>query len=436
MAAPKRLASIDRAWWLGLVGVVAAGVLVRAAYVFVVLDGVAPGLDAIWYSLQGGSIKDGTGFVAPTSLFQERTIPTAGFPPVYPAYQAFWQWLFGGDPTTVRLAGLIPGAVTIVVVGLAGRQVLGRRGGLIAAFVVALDPSLLAVDGSGMSENVTVPLVAVATLLAYRIATKGLRAGPVIALGLVCGLAALSRQDLLLLLPLAAVPAVVWAPSANGWRRIGAGAALVALAALVVVPWAWRNHREVGSFTVSTLSPSSALAGSNCPDVYAGSSIGSWSYPCVAAVAVPPGGGEVDLAAAQQRAATRFARSNLDRLPAVVAARQVRVWSLWDPRDLARRDADESRRYGWQLAARPIDALFAVVGIAGLAVMVRTRGRRTALFAAPCALVAFAALVSYGNPRFNSIAHPALALGLACLVDRALSRRHPATRPARSAAHA
>jgi hypothetical protein len=394
MAATAGPGRVDRRWWFTLAGAVVLGLVCRAAYVLLVVDDTPLGLDAIWYALQGGSIKDGTGFVVPTSLFEERTVPTAGFPPVYPVYQAAWQSLVGGGPVSIRMAGLVPGAITILVGGLLGRDVVGPRVGLITAFVLALSPSLMAVDGSTMSENVTVPLVAVATLIAYRIATRGVTTGRVAALGLVCGAAALSRQDLLLLLPLAAVPALVWAPGASTWRRVGAGAAMLLLAAVVVVPWAWRNHREVGSFTVSTLSPNSALAGSNCDDVYSGDDLGSWSYPCVVAVQTPPGGGEVELAEAQRRAATTYAKDHLSRIPLVVAARQARVWSVWDPRDLARRDADESRRYGWQLAARPLDTLLVIAGVAGLVGVVRARGRRALLLAVPLALVVFTGVVS------------------------------------------
>jgi hypothetical protein len=101
------------------------------------------------------------------------------------------------------------------------------------------------------------------------------------------------------------------------------------------------------------------------------------------------------------------------------------VWSFWDPRDLARRDADESRRYGWQLAARPLDTLLVIAGVAGLVGVVRARGRRALLLAVPLALVVFTGVVSYGNPRFNSIALPSLALGLAFLLDRLLPHRAP-----------
>lgn len=158
---------------LALAGVVALGMVLRAVYVLVVLDHVRAGLDAVWYSLQGGSIRRGTGYVKPGSLFTGPRIPTAGFPPVHPAYQAAWQWVFGAGHATVRLAEMVPGGITIALTGLFGRDVAGPTVGLIAASIVAVDPLLFAVDGSSMSENVTVPLVLGAVLVAHRVAHRG-----------------------------------------------------------------------------------------------------------------------------------------------------------------------------------------------------------------------------------------------------------------------
>ncbi|CAN5704062.1 hypothetical protein BH10ACT1_BH10ACT1_23240 [soil metagenome] len=424
---------VERRWPLLLATVVALGLVVRTGYVLLVVRHTAPGLDAVWYQLQGSSIRQGTGYVVPNGLFTGRTVPTAGFPPVYPAYQAAWQWCFGPGPTSVRLAGLVPGGVTIALAGLLGRSVAGARVGLLAALLVALDPTLIAVDGATMSENVTVPLVLVAVLLGHRVATSGTRTTRVVALGLVCGLAATSRQDLLLLLPLVAAPAVLWAPP-SGWRtglprRAGALAAAMVLAALVVLPWAVRNEREVGAFTVSTTSPSSALAGSNCERTFYGADLGGWSFACVAEATGPPGAAESEVASRQQHAAATYVRNHLGRLPVVLVARQGRVWSLWSPTDLARRDAEESRRYGWQLATEPVAAALSVVGAIGLVGLVRRHGRRTLLVVVPPVLVVVTAAVTHGNPRFAAIAHPVLALGVAGLVDRWWCRRRAPTVP-------
>jgi hypothetical protein len=182
----------------------------------------------------------------------------------------------------------------------------------------------------------------------------------------------------------------------------------------------------VGELTIATLSPSSALAGSYCDDTFGGADLGSWSFPCVEA-AIPPGAPtEAEVASAQRDAALDHLGDHLGRLPLVVVAREARVWSFWDPRDLAERDNDESRRYGWQLLSRPVDAALTAVGAVGLVAIAR-RQRDDLVLLLPVVVVCVGAAVVYGNPRFAAIAHPSLALGAAALYEARKDRTWPFT---------
>lgn len=449
-AAPSPWAA--RRWGLAVAALAILGLAVRALYVLVVLADVEPGLDAIWYQLQGGSIRNGTGYVVPRSLFTGELLPTAAFPPAYPGYQALWQWLVGDGPTAVRLAGLVPAAATIVLTALLGRRLAGPRVGLTAALAVAVHPGLIAGDGSTMSENLTVPLVVGAQLLAlaivdrtreatrqqtrHRPATRVLaRSGmAVLGLGVVLGAAVLTRQDLAVF----AVLLTTWTAALTAgrdWRTALAVGAVVTLGlATIVTPWVLRNLRAVDVAAVSTLSPTSALAGANCPLAYQRADLGSWRYDCV--VDARPGDlseedllargvGEAELMDAYQTAAREHVAANVTRLPAVLAARQARAWGWWDPRDLADRDVDESRSRGWQLAANPVGALVAVGGIGGLVVLHRRRrDHRHLVLAAAVAAVAVSVTLGYGNPRFALTAQPALILAVVLATrTAAVSRR-------------
>lgn len=432
-----------RRWWGILALVAAAGVAVRALYVQLVMVDTPSGQDSIWYQLQGGAIRDGVGYVTPTSWFSGELVPTAAFPPAYPAYQALWQTVIGESPTTVRLSGLVPAVLTIVLVALLARRLVGDGAALVAAGLVAAHPGLIAVDGSAMSENLTVPLVLGAQVLALGILDRALegdaasgarwltRSG---ALGLVLGVGILTRQDLMFF----SVLLVAWLVFSLrlGWRRLlGFGAAVGVGIVVVVVPWMVRNERAVDVFAVSTLSPGSALAGANCPGTYHGPDLGSWDYDCV--VAARPGAmSEEELAAASisegelvdayEAAARHQIADDTSRIPVVVAAREARVWSWWDPRDLARRDADESRHYGWQVRTRPLEAVLALVGVAGLVGLVRRRGARALVLAVPVVAVAVSAALGYGNPRFAAIAQPSLAVGAVVVLGALVRRyRHP-----------
>jgi hypothetical protein len=416
-------------WGLTLVAMVVAGIAVRAAYILVVLDDVPAGADAIWYQLQGGAISEGVGFVVPRTLFADEQLPTAAFPPAYPAYQGIWHLLVGPTPSTevVRLAGLVPAALTIWLTALLGRRVAGQRVGLLAGGLVALHPGLIAADGSAMSESLTVPLTLGVQVLALRLAAAvGVRERALLALGLgaVVGLAVLTRQDLVLLGVLLAGWLVVAMPGSVR-VRLGVAAMVTVVAVAVVAPWAWRNHRTLDVLAVSTLSPASAVAGANCDGTYAGPDLGSWDYRCV--VAARPSQAteeelllldisEAELVEAYQQASLDHLRANPTRVPVVVAAREARAWSWWSPRDLARRDAEESRRYGWQLVVRPLEAAIAAVGAVGIGALLRRRAPGAFVLLAPVLVVIASVAVSYGNPRFAVIAQPSLLVAGAWLV--------------------
>ena len=60
------------------------------------------------------------------------------------------------------------GAAAVTVCGVTGREMAGRRAGLIAAFLVAVYPNIWMSDELGLSETLTPLLVALVLLCAYR----------------------------------------------------------------------------------------------------------------------------------------------------------------------------------------------------------------------------------------------------------------------------
>lgn len=403
-----------RSWWPALLGIAALGTIARAMYVLVVLRDVPPGFDATWYTLQGGAIRSGTGFVVPTTLFSGELEPTAAFPPAYPAYQAVWQALFGDGPDSVRIAGIVPALVTIVAAALVARRLVGPRAGLIAALVVAADPMLIAVDGSSMSENLSVPLVALAVLLALWMLDRPLSPVTLVPLGVVGGIGVLTRQDFALVIVLLFGGLLVLHRDRGATRRLAAGGAGLAVLAAVVVPWAVRNERALDTFTISTLSQATALAGANCDPTYSGASIGQWEFACVEA-ARNPGLTEPQQASHMQQEALDYVRDHPERLVLVVPARVLRVWGFWDPRDQIPREVVESRSERWQQLSWVTSLAIVLGGSWGLARLVRTNPNAVIVLAPVASVVVIAAL-SHGNTRFSAIAHPALAVGIGAAV--------------------
>lgn len=402
--------------------IVLAGGAVRVLYDLVVVRSEPRGLDAIAYKLMASSLWNGTGYVRAHTLFTGERSPTASFAPGYVAYQALWGGIVGWGETANRMAGLLPGLLTVVLTAAIATRLLGRRAGWLAAGVVALDPTLIAVDGSAMAESISVPLVTAALWLTVRMLDEGPSWPSAIGLGAVCGAAVLTRPDLVLLVPLLAVPVALLGDAPGRPRRILLMAVVVATAVATVVPWSLRNQQVLGTYAIATLSPTSAVAGSNCDQSYGGRGIGAYDFACVEARRLE-GAGEAAQAAHYQDESADYARSHLDRVPLVLVARELRVWGVWDPRDQIDREIGESRSRPWQRMAWPVRLATVVVGGAGLALLVRERWRRAIVLLAPVAVATASAALSYGNPRFASIAQPVLAVGLAFLADRWWRRR-------------
>jgi hypothetical protein len=410
--ARRSVAAARFGWVLGAIAV--AGMAVRAAYVVAVADDVPLGNDATWYFLQSGSIADGLGYIDPEQRFATGAeVATAGFPPLYPAWLAAVRLVGVDSVVALQLAGAVTGAATIVLTGLLGRRLAGPTVGLVAAGLAALSPMLVAGDGSLMTETIYVPVVLLLLLLADRARVDGTW-GWWIGLGAACGAAALTRQEALGIIVVVVLPAAILTSDRTWAWRIGrlavAGAAIV----VVLAPWVVRNHQQVGTAAISTASPATSLAGANCDATYAGPSIGSWEFTCTGSelrTRLP----EAEWTDQVRADALRYARDHAGSLVIVAPARAARVWGLWDPSDLVRRDADETRSQRFQYVVWGTGIVTLVAGIAGIAVLAR-RGGRVAVLVGPLALVALTAVASYGNPRFRTVAEPALLIGVAVLV--------------------
>ena len=407
-------------WWLILGAVALGGAALRVLYVLAVARHLPLGADATWYLLQAGSIFDGTGYVDPELLFSSgQAVPTANFPPLYPAYLAAVRAVAGDSETVAQVAGAFSGALTVVLTGVLARRFTRPHTALVAAGVVACCPALVAADGSLMSETLFVPLVVAAVLLAHLAGTGG---GVLtwVGLGAVCGLAALTRTEALLLVPLLVLPVLWWGRCGLRQRVLGTVVALVALGA-VITPWAVRNAQQLGSFTISTVSPDTALAGANCDATYEGAGIGSWEYRCTH----PELRRELGEAewGRRLRAETRdFVAEHPGRLPVVVAARELRVWGLWDPADQVPREVVETRTEWFQWVAWSAGLVVLVGGVAGLAHLGAAGRRDVAVLWAPVALVALTAALTHGNTRFSAVAQPVLAVGAAVSVTTFVHR--------------
>jgi len=223
----------------------------RLAYVLFIERGDPLSGDALYYHEAARLLADGFGFIEPyrylhggaqellfvgdplqvvetanSALPIGHVEPTAGHPPL-------WVLVLGaatlvGFDTVLghQLIGALFGTAAVAAVGWAGRQVGGERVGLIAAALAAGYAFLWLNDGLVMSESLVVLLVAVAVGAALRFHSRPDWIG-VVTLGLLGGLAGLTRAELLLFLPLAALPVL-----RRSDLEFGSGPAATS-------PWGW-----------------------------------------------------------------------------------------------------------------------------------------------------------------------------------------------------
>jgi len=400
-----RLGTRGFGFWLAVI--VAVGVAIRLAQTLLVAPW-PPGIfnDEAYYSTLAQLIARGEGFIRPGEFFgQGLTLPTAERPPLFSLLLAGLAKLdlTGGDG---RLLGLLTGGGTIVALGLLGRRLAGARAGLVAAGVAALYPTLIAADGALMTESLYGVLAAFSLLAAYRL-VEAPSAGRAVVLGVLVGLAALSRGEALLLLPLLLVPLL------RRPRGLAAAAVTVGVFALVLTPWTVRNWIVFDRPVLVATEGGETLAGANCADAYYGSRTGTWIFDCVHFSG--RGNEAAELDAAGHRG-LRYARDHASRVPVVVAARLARTWGLWAPFGVP-----EGRRAWVTAAGVAVYFLLVPLAIYGFLVL-RRRGVPVWILTTPLITVTLTALLSYGTVRFRHSAELTIVVLAAVALDRLWGR--------------
>jgi 4-amino-4-deoxy-L-arabinose transferase-like glycosyltransferase len=200
-----------------------------------------------------------------------RRLQDAVWPPGYPyflagVYRLTGQSLAPARPGAVlarwkvaRIVQALIGALTAGLIGLVGRQLWGRRVGLLALAIASVYLPLALVSVTLMTEATFVPLAlgALACVLAARSAPRPTRW--IVAAGVLVGLAALTRDDgVVLLVPLALG---TWHRPRRLASALRGPLVLIAVAALTVAPWTVRNALELHAFIPITDHLGKTLAG-------------------------------------------------------------------------------------------------------------------------------------------------------------------------------
>jgi hypothetical protein len=212
-----------------------------------------------------------------TYSFQKYGSPTAYRPPLYPLIVAAVSLDDRSELHPLAAVHvLLGGATAALTLLIAAHWGLSKRGSLVAAALVTIDPILLNQSVQPMTETLAAFLAALG-LLCLPTAANRLSAREALLAGVVLGLAELCRPTFLVWALLCAAGLVVLARS---WQqRLFCGGSFALGLALVIAPWAVRNYVAFDRPILTTTHGGYTLLLANNADFYAHLASGFWFSP-------------------------------------------------------------------------------------------------------------------------------------------------------------
>ena len=394
--------------------------------------------DALYYHEAANLLADGKGFIDPYRYLyggseevpmadgSTRTVvtpkgheePTAGHPPMYVSYLAVFSW-FGMD--TIRwhqFASILLGTASIVVAGLLGRSLRSPRVGLVTAALVAVYVNVWLSDLVIMSETAAVLFTLLTTAAGLRFWRAPSR-GNAALFGAVAALAALSRAELVLYLPIVAAVALWRAPVA--WReRVLRFAICGVVSVVVLAPWVIRNNLVMEERVTLSDGTGTVMVQANCDDTYYGAHIGYWSLRCGDPQPYGPNGELLDESqrdvAVRARAMDYISAHKGRLVTVVVPARIGRMWGLYEPLEQVRLDIGERRPRVLSWIGFMEYLVLAPAAIAGAIIQWRRRGPVLVL-GLWAVMATVTAATAFGATRYRIAAEVSIVLFAALALD-------------------
>lgn len=297
--------------------IVLATVLGRVAFLLFFSHTLS--LQTSGYDTYAVNVMEGQGY----TRFEDRT-GDSDLPPLYPYFLVGVYKLFGRDPLSVAIVQIFLDVIVVLLLFWIGRRVGGDWAGLLSAAFYGLYPYLLFQNVSLNDTGIFILFLTAGIALSYRVLdAQNWRAA--LGLGLMFGLAALTKTLVLLILPLLAL----WWWKHLGFRsafRLGLISALALLA--VISPWIIRNIRLHDAFVlISTNDGSNLHQGNNsCVADYLAR---GWDAQWVNCLEVPPAGlTEVETANWHRDQAINYLRDHPGDWPHLF---WTKFWVLWSP---------------------------------------------------------------------------------------------------------
>ena len=231
----------------------ALALVVRVGYVLHTTN-YRPVTDALSYNILASGLARGHGWVYGSSAY---------VPPGYPFFLAAVYHIVGiphGVWTAPRIAEAFLATVTVLLAGLMALQLAGRVAMLITLAIGAVYVPLVLVGVALMTESLFVPLVLAGVNCALRSRAASHRYRWIVAAGLFCGLAGLTRGNGIVVG--FALAALVWTGRPR-WslQALRGPVTLLAVMALTISPWTIRNAITEHQFVPVTTELGLTLAG-------------------------------------------------------------------------------------------------------------------------------------------------------------------------------
>jgi 4-amino-4-deoxy-L-arabinose transferase-like glycosyltransferase len=385
--------------------------------------------DSVYYHWQANALAAGHWFVDPF-LWMNRGVdaPSAAHPPLYPLYLSLWSRIGVDTVTGHRMASSLLGIAAVALIGLLGFRLAGRAAGLVAAGIAAVYPQLWINDGMLLSESFAVLAIVVALHTIYS-AWRTPSTRNVVLMGLACGVAALARNELLLLFPIVVLPLLLRLRVLAPRDRVRLAVVGCVAGGLVVAPWALYNLARFNEPTLTSSSLGSVLSAANCDAVYYGDNIGYYDN-CFDG---PWPSGDLDESERDKvprDEAIEYMRDHIERVPVVMAARIGRMWNLFKP--------GQTTTLDWMIEGRGrapswvgLFAFYALIpfSIYGFVRLARRRITILPLLASPIILT-IATAITFGVTRYRAPAEVSIvvtaAVGVVALVHQVRRSGHPA----------
>jgi tetratricopeptide (TPR) repeat protein len=163
--------------------------------------------------------------------------------PLYAYYLGGIYRLFGEGPDLPRILQCLLGAAVCGLLVLVGRRVFSKAEGIVAGLLFALYAPAIFYDGQVMKTSLEISFATLATFSFFAASYRREAPAPgrLFAGGLLLGLTALMRENILVAAPLFLVWAVWPRAGSSGRARAVAGAALIAGTLLPILPFTIRN---------------------------------------------------------------------------------------------------------------------------------------------------------------------------------------------------